>query len=64
MKQLVVRPEVGANNGPSFTPACPTCGEEMDFASISPTCQSVIYGYKCSSDGDRLIWETRTERHA
>jgi hypothetical protein len=29
MKRLSVRPEVGANSGPSFIPAYPTCGEEM-----------------------------------
>jgi hypothetical protein len=46
MKRLSVRPEVGANNGPSFIPARPTCGEEMEFTSISPTCRSVIYRYK------------------
>jgi hypothetical protein len=46
MKRLSVRPEVGANNGPSFIPARPTCGEEMGFTSISPTCRSVIYRYK------------------
>ena len=62
VKRLSVRPEVGANNGPSFIPTCPTCGEEMGFTSISPTCQRGIYGYKCSSDGDRLTWETLTGR--
>jgi hypothetical protein len=31
---------------------------KMAFLSISPTCQSVIYGFICRNDGDRLNWES------
>jgi hypothetical protein len=31
----------------------------MVFISVTPTCQSVIYGYVCRNDGDRLSWESR-----
>jgi hypothetical protein len=46
---------------PSKFPCCPTCGTEMEFVSISPTCQSVIYEYTCPNDGDRLNWECRQQ---
>ena len=42
---------------PPVFPRCPTCNEKMVFVSVSPTCQSVIYGYICRNDGDRLSWE-------
>jgi hypothetical protein len=33
----------------------------MEFVSFTPTCQSVIYGYICVNDGDRLNWECRRQ---
>jgi hypothetical protein len=54
---------VSSNGIPPSFPPCPTCKKETRFISISPTCQSVIYEYMCSGDGDRLIWETRQSHH-
>ena len=45
---------VSSNSVPPIIPRCPTCNEKMVFVSVSPTCQSVIYGYICRNDGDRL----------
>lgn len=45
---------------PTFPP-CPTCAREMMLTSVTPTCESVIYGYVCSNDGDRLSWQPRHE---
>jgi hypothetical protein len=50
---------VSSNIVPPIIPRCPTCNETMVFVSVSPTCQSVIYGYVCRNDGDRLSWECR-----
>jgi hypothetical protein len=44
---------------PPIFPPCPTCAEEMRLISVTPTCESVIYGYMCDNDGDRLIWQPR-----
>ena len=46
---------------PSRSPRCPTCDAPMEFVSFTPTCQSVIYGYICVNDGDRLNWECRRQ---
>ena len=40
-----------------ISPPCPTCGKEMRLTGHSPTCESVIYDYLCSDDGDRLSWQ-------
>jgi len=48
---------VSSNSLPPVFPRCPTCNEKMVFLSVSPTCQSVIYGFICRNDGDRLSWE-------
>jgi predicted RNA-binding Zn-ribbon protein involved in translation (DUF1610 family) len=65
MNRLGLKPALGvsSNSVPPVFPPCPTCGKEMRFISISPTCQSVIYEYACSGDGDRLTWETRQSHH-
>jgi hypothetical protein len=39
------------------SPLCPTCGKKMEQTSATPTCDGVIYGFLCSSDGDRLSWQ-------
>ncbi|MGP8119750.1 MAG: hypothetical protein ACLP8B_04410 [Xanthobacteraceae bacterium] len=44
---------------PPRFPCCPACDTEMEFVSITPTCQSVTYEYICPNDGDRLNWECR-----
>jgi hypothetical protein len=51
-------PIAGTNSVPPVYPRCPTCNEKMAFLSVSPTCQSVIYGFICRNDGDRLSWES------
>jgi hypothetical protein len=50
---------VSSNSIPPIPPRCPTCNKTMVFVSVTPTCQSVIYGYVCRNDGDRLNWERR-----
>jgi hypothetical protein len=50
---------VSSNGVPPVFPSCPTCNKKMVFISVTPTCQSVIYGYVCRNDGDRLSWESR-----
>jgi hypothetical protein len=50
---------VSSKTVPPILPRCPTCNKEMVFTSVTPTCQSVIYGYVCRNDGDRLSWECR-----
>lgn len=54
-------PEVGLSSNcvPPIFPRCPTCHKKMVFISVTPTYQSVIYGYMCRNDGDRLSWERR-----
>jgi len=42
-----------------ISPACPTCGKEMRLTGHAPTCESVIYDFLCSEDGDRLSWRHR-----
>jgi hypothetical protein len=54
---------VSSNLVPPVFPSCPTCNKEMSFISVSPTCQTVIYGYLCRNDGDRLSWESRQPDH-
>ena len=44
---------------PPLLPACPTCGKVMRHTGYSPTCDSVIYDFLCSDDGDRLSWRRR-----
>ena len=46
------------NVPPIFLP-CPTCGKEMKLTGHAPTCESVIYDFLCSEDGDRLSWRSR-----
>lgn len=46
-------------NGAPISPRCPTCGTIMDLTGYSPTCESTIYDYQCSRDGDRLSWRPR-----
>ena len=55
---------IGASSAcvPPFFPHCPTCNEKMEFLSITPTCHSVIYGYACRTDGDRIDWECPQSR--
>lgn len=36
--------------------SCPTCGKEMKLTGHAPTCESMIYDFLCSDDGDRLSW--------
>ena len=43
---------------PTFLP-CPTCGKEMRPIGHTPTCETVIYDFLCSDDGDRLSWRPR-----
>jgi hypothetical protein len=50
---------VSSNSVPPIPPRCPTCNKTMVFVSVTPTCQSVIYGYVCRNDGDRVSWESR-----
>jgi hypothetical protein len=38
---------------------CPTCGKRMKLTGHSPICESVIYDFLCSDDGDRLNWQSR-----
>ena len=38
------------------SPPCPTCGKKMKLTGHSPACESMIYDFLCSDDGDRLIW--------
>ena len=40
-------------------PHCPTCGKEMRLTGHAPTCESVIYDFLCTDDGDRLSWRPR-----
>ena len=42
-----------------ISPPCPTCGKEMRLTGHTPTCQSVIYDFSCSEDGDRVSWHRR-----
>ena len=42
---------------PPVFPSCPTCGKEMRFTGHAPACESVIYDFLCSDDGDRLSWQ-------
>ena len=51
------RAGVSSNSVPPIFPNCPRCDEKMVFLSVSPTCQSVVYGFMCRNDGDRLSWE-------
>lgn len=44
-----------------ISPPCPTCGKEMKLTGHAPTCESVIYDFLCSEDGDRLSWRHRIE---
>ena len=46
------------NVTPIFPP-CPTCGKEMKLTGHAPTCESVIYDFLCTDDGDRLSWRPR-----
>jgi hypothetical protein len=50
-------PAVGgsSNSVPPIFPRCPTCHKKMVFISVTPTCESIIYGYICRNDGDRLV---------
>ena len=48
---------VSSNTVPPIFPRCPTCSQKMVFISVTPTCHSVIYGYMCRNDGDRVSWE-------
>ena len=41
------------------SPPCPTCGKEMRLTGHTPTCESMIYDFLCSDDGDRLSWQPR-----
>jgi hypothetical protein len=47
---------------PPFFPHCPTCNKKMEFLSVTPTCHSVIYGYACRTDGDRVNWECQSHQ--
>lgn len=38
---------------------CPTCGKEMRLTGHTSACESVIYDFLCSDDGDRLSWRFR-----
>jgi hypothetical protein len=42
-------------------PSCPTCGKQMRLTGHAPTCQSIIYDFSCSEDGDRLSWHRRDD---
>jgi hypothetical protein len=42
-----------------ISPPCPTCGREMKLTGHAPTCDSVIYDFFCTNDGDRLSWRPR-----
>lgn len=53
---------VSSNGVPPVFPSCPTCNKKMVFISVTPTCQSVIYGYVCRNDGDRLSWERQSHQ--
>ena len=53
---------VSSNGVPPVFPNCPTCNKKMVFISVTPTCQSVIYGYVCRNDGDRLSWERQSHQ--
>ena len=44
---------------PPLLPSCPTCGKVMRHTGYSPTCDSVIFDFLCSDDGDRLSWRRR-----
>jgi hypothetical protein len=44
-----------------ISPPCPTCGKEMRLTGHAPTCESVIYDFLCSDDGDRLSWHHRRD---
>jgi hypothetical protein len=44
---------------PPIRPACPNCGKEMRPVGHTPTCDSVIYDFLCSDDGNRLSWWRR-----
>jgi len=48
---------ISSKNVPLTCPLCPTCGKEMTLTGVTPTCESVIYEYVCSNDGDRLSWQ-------
>ena len=39
--------------------SCPSCGKEMRLTGHAPTCESVIYDFLCTDDGDRLSWRQR-----
>jgi tRNA(Ile2) C34 agmatinyltransferase TiaS len=41
---------------PPTPPSCPTCGKAMTLTGIAPNCESTVYDYLCSKDGDRLSW--------
>jgi len=47
---------------PPIFPPCPTSNKEMRLTAITPTCESPIYEYICSDDGDRLSWHPRHYR--
>ena len=42
-----------------ISPSCLTCGKEMRLTGHTSTCESVIYDFLCSDDGDRLSWRHR-----
>jgi hypothetical protein len=39
-----------------LSPPCPTCGKKMRLTGHAPTCEGVIYDFRCSDDGDFLSW--------
>jgi len=50
---------ISPKNSPPIPPLCPTCGKKMNLTGVTPTCESTIYEYLCSRDGDRLSWQPR-----
>jgi hypothetical protein len=51
--------DYSAKTVPRIPPICPTCGKELTLVGVVPTCESTIYEYQCSNDGDRLSWRPR-----
>jgi hypothetical protein len=51
--------DLSSKNVPPISLPCPTCAKTMRLTSVAPTCESVVYGYVCSDDGDRLSWRHR-----
>ena len=58
----MVSTAVSSKTVPPIFPRCPTCTKEMTLTAITPTCESPIYEYMCSDDGDRLSWQPRNYR--